>query len=168
MVNLAPLLHSVVMGTQWTNQNLFRPHPRTFEVLAALPLAADHNAVRRIFSYFTWELRVARTYPEAVAALSDPTLNVILTDESFPGGESWKDLLATMHTLGARPPVVVFTDSFRDDLFEQVLRFGGFGLLHKPIRRAELVDTTVRALLFGTHQLAFDAPSTGLPATSPT
>ena len=117
-------------------------------VLAALPRGRDHISVRQILSRFAWELCIARIFSEAIPALREPTISVVLCDEIFPDGESWRDLLIAAHHLAAPPPLIVCSQCVTDGLFEEVVGHGGFDVLQLPIRRREFVTRVMSAMVF--------------------
>jgi DNA-binding NtrC family response regulator len=106
-------------------------------VLAVIPNEEDRDALRGLFRRSNWLVSFTSSIAETMRSLKESPMPVVLCDRDLPDG-SWKDLLATVHTL-RRPPRVVVTSRLVDErLWAEALNFGCHDVLPQPFHPSEL------------------------------
>ena len=119
---------SALAGLPITNQT----------VLAILPAGEDRAALEEIFAYSTWTVLATITLTEAYSVLKSVPVGVVIAENRFPGGESWKDLLCFMQETPNPPPLIVAANFPDDRLWAEALNLGAFDVLAKPFKSDEV------------------------------
>ena len=114
------------------------PQPeRAVTVLEVSPFESDHAALQQIFSHSNWRLHISRTCAEAIQFLKRKLIPVVLCERDLPDG-SWRDIVERT-AQSSNPPAVIVSSRLADDsLWSEVLNSGGFNVLAKPYREAEV------------------------------
>lgn len=89
------------------------------------------------------ELRICASVAEALQALTDAPVDLIITDLMLPDacGETLLEYLQAKYPLhGRQPRVVVFSGGLRPEVRSRLLALGAWRLLDKPCPLAELED----------------------------
>ena len=87
----------------------------------------------------------AENMDRALAALHERKFDLIVCDYRMPGGTGL-DLLMTLKHEGSRIPFLMVSACADIDTENAAERLGASGLLKKPFRRQDLVDTVNRAI----------------------
>ena len=108
--------------------------------LLAIPACAEErNFLRTLFSASGWEIHLAQTFQEVLAAVRRRRVGVLLCESKFSDGHCWKDLLNEIQRLEF-PPMLIVTDRLADErLWAEVLNLGGYDLLLKPFDPEEIL-----------------------------
>jgi DNA-binding response OmpR family regulator len=116
-------------------------------LLAVLPSGEGCDSILEVFSQFDWEVRLARTFSEALRVLRKRPVGVLLSECQFSDGHCWKDLLAECQWLEC-PPMLIVTDRQADErLWAEVLNLGGYDLLLRPFEPVEVLRVVSSAWL---------------------
>jgi FixJ family two-component response regulator len=71
-------------------------------------------------------------------ALSKLESPIIIWDRDLPS-EDWRDVVHTLAALPQRPCVLLLSRVVDDYLWNEVVRVGGYDVLSKPLKEAEVV-----------------------------
>lgn len=85
-----------------------------------------------------WKFDRVRTCAEAASYLKERDVAVVICSSELPDG-TWKTLLAGAGDHPTRPRIIVITGAADDRLWAEVLEFGGYDVLSKPLDRQEAV-----------------------------
>jgi DNA-binding response OmpR family regulator len=111
-------------------------------ILGISPYREDHADFNNIFTTADWRTAHHTTCREALPLLG--FASIVLCEEKLPDG-SWKDVLGWLDSL-PKPPVLIVTSTLADArLWGEVLNLGGYDLLARPLRIAELVSVVESA-----------------------
>ena len=106
-------------------------------ILSVSHIVEDHIDLRRLFERPRWETREAYCCREAVAAIAEQDLDVVLCEAGLPDG-NWKDLLEDLFRR-VNPPYLIVTSQVADEyLWAEVLNLGGYDVLAKPFDAEEV------------------------------
>lgn len=120
-------------------------------VLLVSPADSDHRSFERIFSHTNWSLSHASDCREALRALQNAPIPVVVCEARLPDG-TWRDLL---HWLHARPvpSLLIVTSDFSDtSLWAEVLNLGAYDFLAKPFNQTEVIEIISLAWLYWKEQ----------------
>ena len=106
-------------------------------VLAVIPHEEDRDALRGLFRHSNWFVSFKSSIAEAMAALKESPLPVVLCDRDLPDG-TWKDLLAATQTVRCPPRVVVTSRLVDRRLWAEALSLGCHDVLPQPFLASEL------------------------------
>jgi len=108
-------------------------------ILAVLPGGQDCAVLSEIFVRFRWMVLTAETIAEAVSALDRSLIAVVITENRFPDGGCWKDLLGLVQDM-TEPPLLIVADHLADErLWAEALNLGAYDVLAKPFCADEVV-----------------------------
>ena len=107
-------------------------------VLSVSPSRRDHEVLETILGQSKWRLHRASSCQEAWRILHQTPIDVIVTERSFPGGLTWRDLLDEVSAMREVPPVIVTARAVDDAIWAEVLSAGAFDLLPKPLDPEEV------------------------------
>ena len=94
-----------------------------------------------------WRLFLADTYEEARTALDQLQAPVILCDRDLPG-KGWREAVEGLAT-SPSPACVILVSAVVDTyLLDEVVRNGGYDVLSKPLREADVVRAIRLASLY--------------------
>jgi DNA-binding NtrC family response regulator len=97
----------------------------------------DHTSLRAIFGPSDWKLHEAKSFTQALAALSENHIPVVICDQELPVG-GWKALFEAIQLL-PRPPNLIVTSRQADNrLWAEVLNLGGHDVLAIPFDAGEV------------------------------
>ncbi len=112
------------------------PTQENITLLAISPSQEDCHSLEKILDRDRWTVQGARSLREATALLRmGPSL--ILCEKDLPDG-SWKDVFRAAGGLDNSPPLVVVSRHADEQLWAEVLNWGGYDVLLKPFERSEV------------------------------
>ncbi|HEX2971534.1 MAG TPA: response regulator [Tepidisphaeraceae bacterium] len=97
-----------------------------------------YDALRAIFRHRGWDVTVATTLADALAAVDSHPDGIIL-DLMLPDGDG-EAILKKVRRLGLQTPIVVTTGSNDRARLTYVQSLAPEALLHKPINLADLIN----------------------------
>jgi DNA-binding NtrC family response regulator len=114
--------------------------PRAMAVMGEGP---GRDALQAVFRDFGWKLVVAETSASAIARQEKEPLPIILYERELTEG-GWRQAVFLFSRLSPRPCVILLSRSSDKNLWDELVRCGGFDLLRNPVDR-DAVLRTVRA-----------------------
>jgi DNA-binding response OmpR family regulator len=106
-------------------------------VLLLSPFEEDLADLQRMLSEQRWRVFWAQSREEALQAVRQNPVAVVIAERDVPGG-SWKDLLEQLEAL-RNPPFLIVTSRYADNyLWAEVLNLGGWDVLMKPLHQTEV------------------------------
>jgi DNA-binding NtrC family response regulator len=114
--------------------------PRALAVMGEGP---GRDALRAVFRDAGWKLVVADTSASAIARQEKDPLPIILYERELTE-RGWRQAVSLFSRLSPRPCVVLLSRSSDKNLWDELVRCGGFDLLRTPVDR-DAVIRTVRA-----------------------
>jgi len=133
------------MKIPWRHVNLIARET----ILAIFPKSEDRSTIERIFSDSHWHVEFVRTPLEAQTVLHTFAIRLLICDDRFPDGSSWKDVFRELQHMSSPPPMVVAGCRGDGALWSEVLNLGGYDLLMKPLDANEVLRTVNLACEFG-------------------
>jgi DNA-binding NtrC family response regulator len=106
-------------------------------LLSVSPSRRDHEYLESILGRSKWRVHCVSSCPEAWTILHQATISVVITEDSFPDGHGWKDLVQEVAAMREVVPVIVTSRACGDALWMDVLAAGAFDLLPKPFEPDE-------------------------------
>jgi DNA-binding NtrC family response regulator len=114
--------------------------PRALAVMGGGP---DRDTLQRVFRDAGWELVVADTSASAIACQEKEPLPIILYERELRE-RSWRQAVCFFSRLSPRPCVILLSRCCDKNLWDELVRCGGFDLLRTPVDRVAVIQT-VRA-----------------------
>jgi FixJ family two-component response regulator len=112
------------------------PAPGRIVVTGLLMDRRDREALSNLEERDQWHVRLEDNPSwETLTHLESP---IIIWDRDLPG-EDWRDVVHLLATLPHRPCVLLLSRVVDDYLWNEVVRFGGFDVLSKPLKEAEVL-----------------------------
>jgi hypothetical protein len=97
----------------------------------------EDNERYSLFDLFPWQINRAPTCLDFITYAYWTLPRVVICERDLPDG-SWKDVLAITMSLHNPPPVTVTSRLANDYVWAEVLNWGGYDLLAKPLDQCEL------------------------------
>lgn len=120
-------------------------------VLLVSPSDSDHRSFERIFSHTKWSLSHASGCRDALRALQNAPIPVVVCEATLPDG-TWRDLLRALRARPT-PPLLIVTSDFSDtSLWAEVLNLGAYDFLAKPFKQTEVIEIISLAWLYWKEQ----------------
>ena len=113
------------------------PDRESITLLAVSPYRDDHDRLKDMLRCDNWTVETAESCDEAVRAVQDSTPAVVACETDLPDG-NWKDLFNLLTSLQNPPPVVVLSRHADETLWAEVLNWGGYDVLAKPLDPTEV------------------------------
>jgi DNA-binding NtrC family response regulator len=99
--------------------------------------------VQRVVVGSEWSILPVRTLHEAMCALAQWKLPLVLCEPRFPGGD-WRDLLSHLNSQKGAPKLVLVAPH-DTTLAAELMNLGGYDVLEKPLDRAECLHVFASA-----------------------
>ena len=111
------------------------------QILSVSAFSSDHEIINHVVDSSPWRLTAVDSKLEASQELRHTRFTVVFCESSLSDG-TWKDMLDIVSGL-EEPPLLVVTSRLADEyLWAEVLNFGGYDVLAKP-----LIEDEVRRVL---------------------
>jgi DNA-binding response OmpR family regulator len=125
------------------------PSTENITLLAISLNQEDRQSLERILDQDRWTVQGARSLREATTLLrAHPSL--ILCEKDLPDG-NWQDVFREARGLDDPPPVVVVSRHADEQLWAEVLNYGGYDVLPEPFEYSEVRRVMEMALRHGVH-----------------
>jgi DNA-binding NtrC family response regulator len=111
--------------------------PRALAVMGEGP---GRDALQVVFRDAGWKLAVADSPALAIAHQEKEPLPIILYERE-PTERDWRQAVFRFSQLSPRPCVVLLSHSSDQNLWDELIRCGGFDLLRTPVDRDALIRT---------------------------
>jgi DNA-binding NtrC family response regulator len=95
-----------------------------------------------LFQKFGWTVRRSANLEKAGELLADNGVAVVICEKALPDA-AWQDALGAVNALPDPPMFVLLGDD--KTLLDEVLALGGFDVLTRPLREAEVIWTVASA-----------------------
>jgi DNA-binding NtrC family response regulator len=128
-------------GRELESETLNQPPEPPAQILSVSPFPGDHLTVGHVVENSPWRFTAVRSTTEACQELNRSQYTVVFC-ESFLSDGTWKDMLDIVSGLDDPPLLVVISQLADEYLWAEVLNFGGYDVLAKP-----LVEDEVRRVL---------------------
>jgi DNA-binding NtrC family response regulator len=115
--------------------------PRALAVMGEGP---GREALQEVFRHAGWELVVADTSASALARQRKAPLPIVLYERELTE-RGWRQAVSLFSRLSPRPCVLLLSRSSDKNLWEELVRCGGFDLLRTPIDRDAVIRTVSAA-----------------------
>ena len=113
------------------------------KILALSIFLQDRLLLERLGRLYNWELRFTNSPPEAFNWVSRSQFEIILCDRNQPG-YPWREVVDRLAKSSPRSCVLLISPINDDYLWSDVLQWGGYDVLRRPLR-AEAVLNLVNA-----------------------
>lgn len=134
------------LGRRISRSKAMPSHPEANAVVQALAVmkeGPDRAELEAVFQDAGWRLDFAASLGAAITSMERNPLPILLYDRELSGTD-WRTAVSDLSRLSPRPCVVLLTRSADHNLWEEVVRCGGFDLLRVPVDRM-VVLRTIRA-----------------------
>ena len=125
------------------NANQERDVEERISVLGVVP-RREGSELESILSHTRWQLHLVHSINDAVRALKSLETCVVLCEQKLSDG-TWVDLLEAAAQLRQRPQIIVLSWNADLQLWAEVLNYGGYDLLARPLLAAEIYDVVPMA-----------------------
>jgi DNA-binding NtrC family response regulator len=115
--------------------------PRALAVISEGP---GRESLQEVFREAGWTLAVAGNSESAIAKQEKDHFPIILYERELAERE-WRQTLSIFSRLSPRPCVILLSRNSDKNLWDELVRCGGFDLLRTPVDR----DTVIRTLRAG-------------------
>jgi putative two-component system response regulator len=110
----------------------------------------DEPAIRKlmagILSGAGHRVVIAASADDAIRAVEEQAVEVVLTDVNMPGSMSGLELIEALHTRRPSLPIIPVTGAADESSLQQALDHGAAGFIKKPFTSAELLQKVDTAL----------------------
>lgn len=113
------------------------------KILALSVFLQDRILLERLGKQYNWELRFTNSPPEAFKWVLQNQFEIILCDRNQPG-YPWREVMDCLAKSSPRSCILLISPVNDDDLWSDVLQWGGYDVLRRPLR-AEAVLHLVNA-----------------------
>ena len=111
--------------------------PRALAVMGEGPC---RDALQLVFRDAGWKLVVADSSASAIARQRKEPIPIILYEREL-AERGWRQAVSLFSRLSPRPCVVLLSRSFDKNLWDELVRCGGFDLLRTPVDRDAVIRT---------------------------
>jgi AmiR/NasT family two-component response regulator len=118
--------------------DLARPTGAVTPVLLASSRSDDLEQIPALLPRRQWMLVKVTSWSHVLQVVSAVTLPIVLCDREIPGLE-WPEGLAQLSAAFRRPALILLSDLTADSLWQDVIRYGGFDMLFRPLCQDRLV-----------------------------
>ena len=125
-------------------RNQAHPIPEgRLKILALSIFLQDRLLLERLGKQYNWELRFTNSPTEAFNWVSQSQFEIILCDRNQPG-YPWREVMDRLAKSSPRSCILLISPINDDYLWSDVLQWGGYDVLMRPLR-AEVVLHLVNA-----------------------
>jgi DNA-binding NtrC family response regulator len=108
--------------------------------LAVMSDGPDRDALKAIFRDAGWKLAVAGDFASAIAGEERDHSPIILYEREL-GEKDWRPAVSIFSRLSPRPCVILLSRNSDKNLWDELVRCGGFDLLRTPLNGNAAVRT---------------------------
>lgn len=98
-----------------------------------------------LFSGSGWTVVTARSITEAVEALEENPIDVVLTDLNLSAGSGY-EILERLAGRAPRPVAILMSALMSDEIVEHARELGASSTLRKPFHNSDVLEAAQRAL----------------------
>jgi hypothetical protein len=124
-----------------SGRSLVEVAPRALAVISEGP---GRESLREVFHEAGWKLAVAGNSASAIAKQKKDHFPIILYEREL-AERDWRQAVSIFSRLSPRPCVILLSRNSDKNLWDELVRCGGFDLLRTPVDR----DTMIRTLRAG-------------------
>ena len=159
MLNVWQLIHSVFTSGAPSR----KAPPARIPVVAIVVSEQDRRVLTSVSGQELLELHFVESCEEACTVANHLTAPVILFDRDLPGAE-WRTVVGNLAALPHRACVVLMSGVADDYLRQELIRRGGYEVLPKPLRAANISRVINLALSYWTSVASAGAEKPAVPA----
>jgi hypothetical protein len=128
--------HTIVRSS--VPSDLARPSGAVTPVLLASSRSDDLERIPALLPRRQWMLIKVTSWSHVLHVVSAVILPIVLCDREIPGLE-WPQGLAQLNCAFRRPALILLSDLTADSLWPDVIRYGGFDMLFRPLCQDRLI-----------------------------
>ena len=114
----------------------YNPGPGRIAVAGLLMDDRDRESLSSLERHDQWQVHLEDNHSwNALSKLESP---IIIWDRDLTG-EDWRDVVHSLASLPQRPCVLLLSRVVDDYLWNEVVRVGGYDVLSKPLKEAEVL-----------------------------
>jgi DNA-binding NtrC family response regulator len=144
MARVVDRIQAVIAGLR----GLFGPRRRpartgagtALQALAVMGEGPGREALQVVFRDAMWRLAVADSAEQAIVRQQQEPLPIILYERELPERD-WRQAVSSFSRLTPRPCVILLSRGYDQNLWDELVRCGGFDLLRIPIDRNAVIQT---------------------------
>jgi len=140
MANLADRLRSFVTWLREKVSPRVPDKPTTPRALAVMEEGPSRDELQSVFHDAGWNLEIADDSASASARVESERFPIILYERDAKG-TGWRQAVAYFSRLSPRPCVVLLSRTSDKNLWDELVRCGGFELLRLPVERDAVLRT---------------------------
>lgn len=118
---------------------------RTTPLLLVSGQESDRKTLEQMLFDTRWNLWVANSCLAGMERLKAVRIPVVLYDRDLPDSD-WRATMAALRSLPDPARIILLSHASDHSLWEDVIELGGFDVLTRPIRKADLIQTLECAL----------------------
>lgn len=128
--------HTIVRSS--VPSDLARADGAVTPVLLASSRNDDLERIPALIPRGEWMLIKVKSWSDALQVLSTVIFPIVLCDREIPGLE-WPQGLAHLNSSFRRPALILLSDLAASSLWQDVIRYGGFDMLFRPLCQERLL-----------------------------
>jgi len=125
-----------------------RVQPDAIQIILASAHSDDGDALQSLLTGSPWELIVVANVADAIRALHQITVPIVLCDQHLDG-QPWQETIRALIKTRRRSSVTLLADLGGPRLYAEVARRGGFDLLERPFDKEQVYATLLCAYARG-------------------
>lgn len=137
-------IRAVIAGLRGSYRSRSRPAPTdtgsTLQALAVMGEGPGRKALQVIFRDAGWQLAIADSAASAIARQQQEPLPIILYERELTE-KDWRQAVSSFSRLSPCPCVVLLSRSYDQNLWDELVRCGGFEVLRTPVNRKAVIQT---------------------------
>jgi FixJ family two-component response regulator len=114
----------------------YNPGPTRITIAGLVMDDRDRASLSSLEEHDQWQVHIEDDH--SLHALSKLASPIIIWDRDLTS-EDWRDVVHTLASLPQRPCVLLLSRVVDDYLWNEVVRVGGYDVLSKPLKEAEVV-----------------------------
>jgi len=119
----------------WRSRRCTNPAPNRIDVTGLLVDDRDRASLSSLKENNHWQVHIEDNH--SLNGLSKLESPIIIWDRDLPG-QDWRNVVHALASLPQRPCVLLLSRVVDDYLWNEVVRVGGYDVLSKPLKEAEV------------------------------
>ena len=110
------------------------------QALAIMDDSPDRDELKSLFDDAGWYLAIEETFARAVTRQAIDRFQLILYERDRADGD-WRQAVSLLSHLSPRPCVILLSGSLDANLWDELVRCGGFDVLKMPFEKEAVMQT---------------------------